>query len=71
LHAIAQFRKAFDELPVRERRVAVLLHVNNLTSRETGKDPRGLREPRLPDFASSNAACVRLQAYAPLLLEVV
>ena len=35
--AIARFRAAFDELPPRERRVAVLLHVNNLTLRETGE----------------------------------
>lgn len=34
--AIDQFRVAFDELPARERRVAVLLHVNNLTLREAG-----------------------------------
>ena len=35
--AIARFRAAFDELPAREQRVAVLLHVNNLTLRETGE----------------------------------
>jgi RNA polymerase sigma factor for flagellar operon FliA len=35
--AIARFRAAFDELPPRERKVAVLLHVSNLTLRETGE----------------------------------
>jgi RNA polymerase sigma factor FliA len=35
--AIARFRAVFDELPPRERRVAVLLHVNDLTLRETGE----------------------------------
>ena len=35
--AIARFRAAFEELPARERRVAVLLHVNDLTLRETGE----------------------------------
>jgi RNA polymerase sigma factor for flagellar operon FliA len=35
--AIARFRAAFDELPARERKVALLLHVNNLTLRETGE----------------------------------
>jgi RNA polymerase sigma factor for flagellar operon FliA len=35
--AIARFRAAFEELPARERKVAVLLHVNNLTLRETGE----------------------------------
>jgi RNA polymerase sigma factor FliA len=35
--ALARFRAAFDELPPRERRVAVLLHVNDLTLRETGE----------------------------------
>jgi RNA polymerase sigma factor for flagellar operon FliA len=35
--AIARFRAAFDELPPRERKVAMLLHVNNLTLRETGE----------------------------------
>jgi RNA polymerase sigma factor for flagellar operon FliA len=36
-HAIARFRAAFDQLPPRERKVAMLLHVKNLTLRETGK----------------------------------
>jgi RNA polymerase sigma factor for flagellar operon FliA len=35
--AIARFRAAFDQLPLRERKVALLLHVNNLTLRETGE----------------------------------
>ena len=62
--AIARFRAAFDELPSRERKVALLLHVNNLTLREAGeilgvsesrvcqihgKLKRGLRERLSPD----------------------
>ena len=35
--AKARFRRAFDTLPVREREVAVLLYVKNLTLREIGE----------------------------------
>jgi RNA polymerase sigma factor FliA len=34
--AKAKFRRAFDQLPAREREVAVLLYVKNLTLREIG-----------------------------------
>jgi RNA polymerase sigma factor FliA len=44
--AIARFRAAFDELPIRERKVAVLLHVNNLTLREAG-EVLGVSESRV------------------------
>ena len=35
--AKARFRKAFERLPERERKVAVLLYVYNLTLREIGE----------------------------------
>jgi RNA polymerase sigma factor for flagellar operon FliA len=44
--AIVRFRAAFDELPERERTVAVLLHVNNLTLREAG-EVLGVSESRV------------------------
>ena len=44
--AIARFREAFDQLPERERKVAVLLHVNNLTLREAG-EVLGVSESRV------------------------
>jgi RNA polymerase sigma factor for flagellar operon FliA len=44
--AIARFRRAFDDLPERERKVAVLLHVNNLTLREAG-EVLGVSESRV------------------------
>jgi RNA polymerase sigma factor for flagellar operon FliA len=44
--AVARFRAAFDELPERERKVAVLLHVNNLTLREVG-EVLGVSESRV------------------------
>ena len=45
-HALTRFRAAFQELPARERRVAVLLHVNNLTLRQTG-ELLGVSESRI------------------------
>jgi len=36
-HAKARFRRAFETLPQREREVAVLLYVKDLTLRETGE----------------------------------
>jgi RNA polymerase sigma factor FliA len=42
----ARFRAAFDELPERERKVALLLHVNNLTLREVG-EVLGVSESRV------------------------
>jgi RNA polymerase sigma factor for flagellar operon FliA len=44
--AVARFREAFDELPERERKVALLLHVNNLTLREAG-EVLGVSESRV------------------------
>jgi RNA polymerase sigma factor FliA len=44
--AVVRFRAAFDELPARERQVAVLLHVHNLTLRETG-EVLGVSESRV------------------------
>ncbi len=44
--AIARFREAFDELSTRERKVALLLHVNNLTLREAG-EVLGVSESRV------------------------
>jgi RNA polymerase sigma factor for flagellar operon FliA len=44
--AVARFRAAFDELPERERKVALLLHVNNLTLREAG-EVLGVSESRV------------------------
>jgi RNA polymerase sigma factor FliA len=44
--AVARFREVFDELPERERKVALLLHVNNLTLREVG-EVLGVSESRV------------------------
>lgn len=44
--AIARFRAAFEELSERERKVAILLHVNNLTLREAG-EVLGVSESRV------------------------
>lgn len=44
--AVARFRAAFDQLPERERKVAILLHVNNLTLREVG-EVLGVSESRV------------------------
>ncbi len=44
--AVARFREAFDQLPERERKVALLLHVNNLTLREVG-EVLGVSESRV------------------------
>jgi RNA polymerase sigma factor for flagellar operon FliA len=44
--AVASFRAAFEQLPERERKVAVLLHVNNLTLREVG-EVLGVSESRV------------------------
>ena len=45
-HAKERFRRAFDALPKREREVAVLLYVKNLTPREIG-DILGVSESRV------------------------
>ncbi|HEY1568802.1 MAG TPA: sigma-70 family RNA polymerase sigma factor, partial [Solirubrobacteraceae bacterium] len=44
--AVTRFRVAFDQLPERERKVALLLHVNNLTLREVG-EVLGVSESRV------------------------
>jgi len=69
--AIARFRAVFDQLPPRERRVAVLLHVNNLTLREAG-EILGVSESRVCQIHGKLKRGLReqLEADAPLLLEV-
>jgi RNA polymerase sigma factor for flagellar operon FliA len=69
--AIARFRAAFDELPLRERKVAVLLHVNNLTLRETG-EILGVSESRVCQIHGKlkRGLRERLEADEPLFLEV-
>jgi RNA polymerase sigma factor FliA len=69
--AIARFRAAFDELPLRERKVAVLLHVNNLTLRETG-EILGVSESRVCQIHGKlkRGLRERLRADEPLFLEV-
>jgi RNA polymerase sigma factor FliA len=69
--AIARFRAAFDELPLRERKVAVLLHVNNLTLRETG-EILGVSESRVCQIHGKPKRGLRerLEADEPLFLEV-
>jgi RNA polymerase sigma factor for flagellar operon FliA len=44
--AVDRFRAAFDQLSERERKVAVMLHVNNLTLREVG-EALGVSESRV------------------------
>ncbi|HEX3977901.1 MAG TPA: sigma-70 family RNA polymerase sigma factor [Solirubrobacteraceae bacterium] len=44
--AVTRFRVVFDQLPDRERKVALLLHVNNLTLREVG-EVLGVSESRV------------------------
>ena len=69
--AIARFRAAFDELPVRERKVAVLLHVNNLTLREAG-EVLGVSESRVCQIHGKlkRGLRERLQSDELLFLEV-
>jgi RNA polymerase sigma factor FliA len=69
--AIVQFRAAFDELPARERRVALLLHVNNLTLREAG-EILGVSESRVCQIHAKlkRGLRERLEADSPLLHEV-
>lgn len=69
--AIARFLAAFEQLPDRERRVAVLLHVNDLTLRETG-ELLGVSESRVCQIHSKLKRGLRqqLEADTPLLLDV-
>jgi RNA polymerase sigma factor FliA len=69
--AIARFRVAFDELPERERLVAILLHVYNLTLREIG-EVLGVSESRVCQIHSKlrRGLRERLEADAPLFSDV-
>ena len=69
--AVASFRAAFDELPERERKVALLLHVNNLTLREAG-EVLGVSESRVCQIHSKlkRGLRTRLAADELLFLEV-
>jgi RNA polymerase sigma factor for flagellar operon FliA len=69
--AVARFRAAFDELPERERKVALLLHVNNLTLREIGQ-VLGVSESRVCQIHSrlKRGLRERLSADELLFLEV-
>jgi RNA polymerase sigma factor for flagellar operon FliA len=69
--AIARFRAAFDELPERERKVALLLHVNNLTLRKAG-EVLGVSESRVCQTHGQlkRGLRARLQPDAELFLEV-
>ena len=69
--AIARFRAAFDQLPARERHVALMLHVNDLTLRETG-ELLGVSESRVCQIHGKLKRGLRqqLDEDAALLLEV-
>jgi RNA polymerase sigma factor for flagellar operon FliA len=69
--AIERFRDAFDRLPPRERTVAVLLYVRDLTLRETG-EILGVSESRVCQIHGDLKRGLResLQGDAPLLGEV-
>jgi RNA polymerase sigma factor for flagellar operon FliA len=69
--AIARFREAFEAMPERERKVAVLLHVNHLTLREAG-EVLGVSESRVCQIHGKLKAGLR-ERLAPdelLFLEV-
>jgi RNA polymerase sigma factor FliA len=69
--AVARFRAAFDQLPGRERKVALLLHVNNLTLREVG-EVLGVSESRVCQIHGNlkRGLRKRLSADELLFLEV-
>ena len=69
--AVARFRAAFDQLPERERKVALLLHVNNLTLREVG-EVLGVSESRVCQIHGKlkRGLRERLSADELLMLEV-
>jgi DNA-directed RNA polymerase specialized sigma24 family protein len=54
--ARAEFRRAFERLSAREREVAVLLYVKNLTLREIGRGARRVGEPGVADPLAAEAA---------------
>ena len=58
--AKAKFRSAFDKLPKRDREVAVLLYVKNLTLREIG-DILGVSESRVCQIHAQLKRTLRLQ----------
>jgi RNA polymerase sigma factor for flagellar operon FliA len=66
-----KFRRAFDMLPKREREVAVLLYVKNLTLREIG-EILGVSESRICQIHSQLKRTLRqqLSEHAQLLAEV-
>ena len=65
--AKAKFRSAFDKLPKREREVAVLLYVKNLTLREIG-DILGVSESRVCQIHSQLKRTLRQQLSDDALL---
>jgi RNA polymerase sigma factor FliA len=69
--AVARFRAAFDQLPERERKVALLLHVHNLTLREVG-EVLGVSESRVCQIHSKvkRGLRERLSSDEQLFLEV-
>jgi RNA polymerase sigma factor for flagellar operon FliA len=70
-HAKVRFRAAFDDLPRREREVAVLLYVKNLTLREIG-DVLGVSESRVCQLHSQlkRTLKARLAEQEPVLAQV-
>ena len=65
--AKAKFRRAFDTLPQREREVAVLLYVKNLTLREIG-DILGVSESRVCQIHSQLKRTLKAQLSEDALL---
>jgi len=65
--AKAKFRSAFDRLPQREREVAVLLYVKNLTLREIG-DILGVSESRVCQIHGQLKKLLRAELDADALL---
>ena len=66
-HAKERFRRAFDALPQREREVAVLLYVKNLTLREIG-DILGVSESRVCQIHSQLKRTLKAQLAEDSLL---
>jgi RNA polymerase sigma factor FliA len=66
-HAKERFRRAFDALPTREREVAVLLYVKNLTLREIG-DILGVSESRVCQIHSQLKRTLKSQLAEDSLL---
>lgn len=59
-HAKERFREAFEQLPERERQVAVRLYLHNLTLRRDRRRPGRHREQGLPDPQPAKAAPARV-----------